>query len=286
MTLIHQYQGFHHTPELWGHTPQKGPFPSLVLNNAPSLTEAQQLAWKNEWSPRLVLGKRAEYFLQYTLRQQPHFKLLNHSQQIITEEKQTLGELDFLYQNTNTQQVYHLEQCFKFYCYLPDYKGMDQDRWWGPNLRDSLTQKLTKLKERQFPLLHHPVAQVALAQLGVDPNNTAQQISYKASLFLPYGTDFPADSTLNPACFRGHWLFWEDFLRHAPNKAQYCLPNKCNWANNPATGEAWLNREAVLTALEGWLARERAPLCWVRLPNGTFLRWFIVGWNTNYLESI
>ena len=276
--LLHQYQGFLATPDLWGHAPEQAPYALLPTTGHPlSMPDDQQLQhWQATLPPRLVLGKRAEHFLHHYLQGHPDYKVLSQGLQIMDEEKRTLGELDFLYQHQN--QVYHLEQCYKFYVYCPKAEGGYLDHWLGPNLRDSLVEKLDKLRRKQFPLLHHPQAWPYLQQLGLTPKNIAPQLSFKAALFIPYGTTFPEDASLNPTCWRGYWLDWDTFLRQAPPNAQYHLPDKRDWGNAPPTAAQWFSYVEILPQLEQWLQQDRAPLCWVRHSDGSYARWFVVGW--------
>lgn len=277
MSLPSQYQGFWQTPDLWGHASEQAPYPILIpeSEHIPALNSDTLSQWSEQLPKRLVLGKRAEHFLQHYLAQHPNIQLLQNSLQIITEEKQTLGELDFLYKNTATGQHYHLEQCFKFYV---DVGGGGLERWVGPNRRDSLVEKLEKLEKRQFPLLQHPQSQALLREQGLEANWFAPQLSYKAALFTPLEAPFPIDSPLNPACWKGHWLHWPQFLRQAPTHAHYYLPDKRDWGNAPATAPQWYDRSHILSQIEAWLDRDRSPLCWVRFPDATYARWFVVGW--------
>lgn len=280
--LLHQYQGFFQTHDLWAHAPQTAPIPLLLppTNRVLSPSYKQLQHWQKNCSPKLRIGRQVEYFLQYYLYQQPNIKQLQHSLQIITEEKKTLGELDFLYYETQKQQWYHLEQCFKFYLYDPTAGDHEYEHWIGAHRHDSLAQKLHKLLHHQFPLLYHPATQPYLTARNIS-TPIQPQLSYKAALFLPYGHTFPKDSTLNPACLRGYWLSWSTFLRQAPTAAQYYLPNKQHWAVSPAQITNWQTYTEVFPTLKQALEKGRAPLCWLRLANGHYVQWWLVPWATN-----
>ena len=97
-------------------------------------------------STRLGLG--FEYLMWFWLQDDMyhHFKLLGHSIQII-EEKQTLGELDFLLFNTQTQEIEHWEVALKFYLAEAD---LSLQHWYGLNRTDTLQRKLNHFTQKQF----------------------------------------------------------------------------------------------------------------------------------------
>jgi len=73
---------------------------------------------------------------------------------------------------TNTPNLWennkpiHLEIIYKFYLYDPSIGLTQLDHWIGPNRRDSLVKKLTKLKQKQLPLLYHPlITQLLISRL-------------------------------------------------------------------------------------------------------------------------
>lgn len=281
MQLLHQYLGFFQTPDLWAHAPQTAPTALLLppTNRVlPPSTEQLQY-WQKNLSPKLRIGRQAEFFLQHYLHQQPNIEQLHHSLQIITEEKETLGEFDFLYYDKQQQQWYHLEQCFKFYLYDPTAGDHEYEHWIGAHRRDNLAQKLYKVRHHQFPLLHHPTTQPYLVARNISAPQVQPQLSYKAALFLPYGRTFPKNSSLNPACLRGYWLNWSIFLRQAPPTAQYYLPYKRHWAVAPTQVINWQSYTEVLPILKQALEQGQAPLVWLKLANGHHTQWWLVPWD-------
>lgn len=276
--LLHQYHGFFRTQDLWAHAPSTAPTALLLPKQIPTPSIAQLQHWQTTLSPKLRIGRQAEHFLQYYLDQHPQIDSLYHSLQITTEEKQTLGEFDFLYYENQQQQWYHLEQCFKFYLYDVKAGNREYDQWIGAHRRDSLAQKLDKLLHHQFPLLHHPVAQSYLVDRNIPIDRVQPQLSYKAALFLPFGETFPSHNTLNPACLRGYWLDWATFLHQAPQHAHYYLPPKRHWAIAPELVNDWQSYEMILPVLEQALEAGQAPLCWLQRPDGQYAQWWLVPW--------
>lgn len=273
--LPQQYQAFLDLPDLFEHHPNP---PYLPFVTTPLPLNATIVAhWQATIPPRLVLGKRVEYFLHYYIQQQAHLEIRTHNLQII-REKQTIGELDFLYDNQQEEQGYHLEQVYKFYIYWPDEKRPNIERWIGPNNKDNLVQKLAKLRTRQFPLLHHPSTQALLLQKNITTTNRTPQLSFKAALFTPWEQPFPTESALNPACWRGHWLTWDSFLQQNWEGAQFFLPEKQDWGCTPTPELSWLDWEAAILAIKSWLERQKAPLCWIKTATGAYQQLFVLWW--------
>jgi hypothetical protein len=179
--------------------------------------------------------------------------------------------------NTEQQQIYHLEQVFKFYIYYPA-AGTDLAAWIGPNNKDHLVQKLEKLYQKQFPLLRAAATQALLQQKGIVTPNIQPQLSFKAALFTPWGAHFPTDNSVNSACWRGFWLAWAVFLQQNWKEHQFFIPSKQNWGTTPTQQTTWYSLSELLPVATSWLARKKAPLCWVKTPAGTFLELFLLWW--------
>lgn len=61
------------------------------------------------------------------------------------KQNKTLGEIDFLIQNQDTQELEHWEVAVKFYL-------LDQGLWYGPNRGDRLDLKLAHMLEHQLKM--------------------------------------------------------------------------------------------------------------------------------------
>ena len=104
------------------------------------------------------LGLRFENLLWFWLLDDDHhpYRLLGHSIQKIAGAI-TLGELDFVVLNQETQEVEHWEVALKYY--LGEGK-LDLAQWFGLNREDTLQRKLKHFTERQFQFTeanHHPI---------------------------------------------------------------------------------------------------------------------------------
>ena len=105
----------------------------------------------------LRLGHLAEKVVSELIRSSTNYEVLYENIQLI-ENKNTIGEIDFIVQNTVTSQLTHVEMAYKFYLLDPTISSETINNWIGPNRNDSLKEKLEKLKSKQFPLLYHQCA--------------------------------------------------------------------------------------------------------------------------------
>ena len=160
------------------------------------------------------LGLRFEAFITYWLMISPNYKLLSKNIQII-EEGLTLGEIDFIIEEVNSQKIIHLEVAVKFYLGTPPYK--DAYRWFGTNTKDQLGKKLDHLKQQQTQLSkkHKDHFQYEINE---------RHCLIKGRLFYPIGTNRPPDGlTVNH--LRGTWAYFKNYR----NSDDLIPINKIDW---------------------------------------------------------
>lgn len=94
------------------------------------------------------LGLRFEMLVWFWLLDDAyhHYTLLGHSMQKI-EGARTVGELDFLILNNQTQQIEHWEVALKYY--LAE-ANLSLPHWYGLNRSDTLKRKLNHFTQKQF----------------------------------------------------------------------------------------------------------------------------------------
>ncbi|MCH7295913.1 DUF1853 family protein [Acinetobacter higginsii] len=94
------------------------------------------------------LGLRFENLLWFWLLDDDYhpYQLLGHSIQKIAGAV-TLGELDFVVLNTQTNEIEHWEVALKYYL---GENELDLAQWYGLNREDTLHRKLKHFTERQF----------------------------------------------------------------------------------------------------------------------------------------
>lgn len=221
----------------------------------------------------LRLGHFAEKIVAEAIKASENYELLHENIQII-EDKRTIGELDFIIEEIETKQIIHLELGYKFYLYDPSISDESIHNWVGPNRNDALNYKLNKLKEKQFPLLYHPITKSLLKD--IDVKKVEQKLCLLASLYLPY--EF--DEILNPECkkaVKGYYLNLETFVQLNNSSKTYFIPPKTSWGINPKDNETWLDFETVLKDIKKSLSEKQSLLCWIK-QGDSYKEFFIVWW--------
>lgn len=150
------------------------------------------------------LGLRFEYLIWFWLLDDDYhpYTLLAHSLQII-EGKATLGELDFLIYNRDSQCIEHWEVALKYYLAEADACLV---HWYGLNRQDTLYKKLQHFAQQQFKF--EKVQQYQIKK---------RFAVMKGQLYLP--VDHPKEQIptwLNPTRRLGHWghhIYPEHYFR-------------------------------------------------------------------------
>ncbi len=263
-----QYEGFSKTPFLWH---GKGVFDLKQFSGSTKHTAP----FTYEITQKLRLGKLVERFVSFELSQDDSISILAENIQI-QHKKTTVGELDTLL--LKNDDPIHLEIVYKFYLYDAIVGNSEVEHWIGPNRRDSLIQKLSKLKKKQLPLLYTIPTKKYLDKLKLTTNEIKQQVYFKAQLFVPlkdFGNDF---KHINNECVYGFYVYPKELLQFS--NCKFHLPNKHNWLVNTHTNVNWLNFEDFQNKLQPFLNEENAPLCWLKKPNGTLFKFFVVWWDS------
>jgi hypothetical protein len=275
--FIYQYEGFAKGQDIRA-TQTKGIFTPFLTNSNTLPNETTLNHWKNTISPRLVLGKRVEHFMSSYLELHSPYKVLAQNIQIFNK-KTTIGELDFVIQHTDTQQIIHLEQVYKFYLYVPNATLYHDDPWIGPNYKDSFRLKMDKLTQKQFPLLYKEETKKALEDLQLDYSKIQQQLSFKAALFLPFNMITNSFKTVNNKSIEGLWMRLEDFENNTLFRdTQFFIPEKQDWGVHPKHNSTWFSYASILTQIQSSLAQKRAPLCWLKTTSKEYQKLFVVWW--------
>lgn len=123
----------------------------------------------------------------------------------LNDSSKTIGELDLIAYDHETEQWLHQELAIKFYLH-----DSEQDLWIGPNAIDRLDLKLQKF-EQQLSLSHHPQLSKHLPNL--DLSKLRSEVVLKGMLFHQ-DPDAPRPSrvALNPEHWRGRWQKLNVFL--------------------------------------------------------------------------
>lgn len=219
------------------------------------------------------LGHLAEKVVSELIRASNNYKILYENIQII-ENKNTIGEIDFIIEEIKTQNIIHLELAYKFYLLDPSLSPELINNWIGPNRNDSLKQKLDKLKTKQFPLLHHPSAERPFKNIEIE--KASQALCLLASLFIPYEFNGHLDSSYEKA-IKGYYLNFARFIDLDNAEKVYSIPPKKEWGMEPSENEVWADFAGIEKCIRKSMEEKQALLCWQKF-NGSFSAFFIVWW--------
>ncbi|WP_353142665.1 DUF1853 family protein [Acinetobacter pragensis] len=139
------------------------------------------------------LGLRFEMFIWFWLLDSSYhaYQLIGHSIQKI-DGARTLGELDFLLLNTESNEIEHWEVALKYYLAECDYS---LPFWYGLNRSDTLSRKLHHFTQKQF-------------QFADAMERTIQRrfCVLKGQLYLPsLSSSLTLPDWVNPSRRIGHW---------------------------------------------------------------------------------
>ncbi len=261
-----RYQGYLNTFPLWD------TLPLLGLKQI-QLDEFIKTVYKQVNDKKYRLGHLVEQFVFHDLEQRSDVSLLSKNVQI-KREKQTIGELDCILKKGN--EVIHLEIIYKFYLYDESVGYSELEHWIGPNRKDSFIEKITKLKNKQLPLLYKPETQILLDELNLKTSNIEQQVLFKAQLFVPYLLLKTPLRFVNNNCILGYYINFKDIDTIRTN--QFYIPQKLDWLSQPHIEVDWLNFDEAQQIILNFISQEKSPLCWIKSSDGTLQKLFIVWW--------
>ena len=219
------------------------------------------------------LGHLAERVVSEAIKSSVNYETLHENVQI-KDNNQTIGELDFIIRNLQNQSIVHVEIAYKFYLLDPSLPAENMNQWIGPNRRDSLAEKLNKLKTKQFPLLHHSLTKQALKPLH--SGDITQALCLLACLYVPLGYVYELTSELNKAV-RGYYVNKQAFTQRHQVDYHYYIPTKKEWGMNPTQHTTWYDYDHIKNELGTHLSEQRAPLIWQK--NGSyFCEYFVIWW--------
>jgi len=262
-----QYLGFLNTPLLWKSVPVLGMHQLRINTRKASIFEGN--ITKN-----LRLGKRIERFVSHQLEEYNAISVSAENIQI-QQNKLTLGELDCLLMVNNIPT--HLEVVYKFYLYDESVGTSEIDHWIGPNRNDSLIQKLTKLKDKQLPLLYAPETKPILDVLNINAESMQQRVYFKAQLFVPLSDKEVSFKLLNSDCLTGFYVRLDELKQFSDCK--FYIPTKVDWLMEIQTQIDWLTYELFFPKIEEHIAHKISSLCWVKTQKGKLLKCFVVWWS-------
>ena len=259
------FDGFLQTPCLWN------------LNHIYNLIQFEiklkSVAVNLEIDTKLRLGKYVERFVSYQLNQEKNIQILAENIQI-QQEKRTLGELDFII--LKNKNPIHLEVIYKFYLYDASVGETEIEHFIGPNRKDSLVEKLNKLKQHQLPLLYTNECENYIKTLNLDILKIEQHVYFKAQIFVPFSNQHIQFKKINSDCIAGYYITKEALNQFEDYK--FYIPTKKDWLIIPHTNVKWLDFHQFQLKSDEYLERQFSPMIWIKSPSGTINKAFLVWW--------
>lgn len=262
-----RYQGYKNTPLLWEGQAFEGLSQLEYSNNRTTIFNSG--SHKN-----LRLGKLVEQFVFFELNEFEEILILKENVQIQNENNRTIGEIDCLILFDNNP--YHIEIVYKFYLYDDSVGNSPLEHWIGPNRNDSLLKKLTKLKDKQLPLLYKPQTDALLQDLNLVKRKILQKVLFKAQLFIPHGGTFNT-TFLNNNCVVGFYIQFLEIEQFS--NCKFIILKKPDWLIKPNTHVSWLDFTDFKSRVSEFIKVQSSPLCWIKFPNGTLQKFFVVWWH-------
>ena len=139
---------------------------------------------------------------------------------------------------------------------------------------DTLHEKFTKLKEKQFPLLHHHTAKDALSDVTIP--EVKQALCFLASLFVPIDFEGSFEPSFEQS-IRGYYLNHQAFEARNHHGKSYYVPPKKEWGIEPSSRDRWLPFEKVSESLQQTIKERQSTLVWQQ-EGEEYTCFFVVWW--------
>jgi len=155
--------------------------------------------FENDIKP--VVGDYFEKLVALWLEQNPNIQHIKQHQ-VVFEEKRTVGEFDFLFEDKTLQKSFHWEVAVKYY--LQVYNNHKYE-FLGPNAKDSFAKKTAKMLGKQLLLSQNGNAKEILKEYSkpIYPVGIL-----KGMLFYPSSSDWKNPNNLPPEIPKNHLKGW------------------------------------------------------------------------------
>lgn len=176
--------------------------------------------------PQRRLGFSFERLYQVLLEDLLGWPILLKNQQIQSSGR-TIGELDFVVHNRADDRIEHHEIAIKFYLGVPEQPG--PTLWYGPNARDRLDLKTSRLLEQQSRRTQLPETLALLAESNIAGPLTPQ-IFMPGYLFYPDDPQAITPDYVPAEHLRGRWMYAHN--AKALDTSHWAVLNKPHWIGN------------------------------------------------------
>lgn len=268
--ILQQIQGFLKTPPLWKGTlfeVEQFNFPEdILLDFIPQpISESIRLGHQIEQLFVQLLAYSKKY----------NVVLSNHS---VKRHKITIGEIDYIIQNTEDQSLTHVELTYKFYLIDPTIPEPIHQLI-GPNRKDSFYEKLQKIKTKQFQLLHTEEAINELKNNTISVKDITSKACFKAQLFISYALRKLPILPFEKKCIVGYWFKFQDFKNSEFISQSYYLPTKQEWLIAPHLQVRWQSYSEILPEICKKHEQLHSPMVWMKNSQNKLTKIFIVWWS-------
>lgn len=173
----------------------------------------------------LPLGKRFERLLSFWFKHSKHWDLIWEGKQFV-DDKTTIGEIDFLVRELQSDELMHIEVACKFY--LSSENSSNWASWLGPNAKDCFADKMIKF-ERQLALSQHPLLRQELKAAGLE--NVEPKLFLKGFFFHHFSLLMKAKAPrLANTHYNAAWFcFAKEFDLLAHESALWYVLEKKHW---------------------------------------------------------
>jgi hypothetical protein len=199
--------------------------PPLFKLNAPFVTmeniPTRALVENEEYDGNPRLGFLYQYLCSKLLENSPRYELIAEEIQLNNQSGQTIGAVDLILKNRETNALEHWEVAIKFYL-------LHEGLWYGPNAHDKLHKKLDRMLNHQLKMSQRKEfhQQLSLTQIP------SEHLLIQGRLYVNPFSQEPIPSEclgfeLNPNQISGYWCYqrqWEQI-----GEPLYALP-KPLWA--------------------------------------------------------
>src|SRR5690606_35517997 len=220
------------------------------------------------------LGHQIEFIFKVLIDHSNFYQILIHNLSI-DRNKISLGEIDFVLQDTHNGTFTHVELTYKFYIITRHGKAIDQQLI-GPNKRDAFITEQDRIKQHQVPLSYRAESIRALLENQITVEKLKQQVCFKSQLFIPHAGMVTDLRPFNADCIAGSWNLYRDFDSDEFRSSTYYIPAKLEWLLTPHTMVHWKTYGEVYDEIADQLTRHYAPLIWVKNRSERIQKLFIL----------
>jgi uncharacterized protein len=267
--ILEQIQGFISTPKLWDGKllgVEQFEFPSINMHDFQPKPIPQNIR----------LGHQVEYIFHQLIAYSEQYEILLFNQPIKNENR-TLGEIDFILKDTKENALLHIELTYKFYL-IDDSKPNPIYQLIGPNKKDSFIEKINKIKNHQFKLLHKEETYNLLNNKLIDINKITSKVCFKGQLFIPFHKKKYSIEPFTKHSIYGFWITKIDFKSVYFLDFVYFIPTKKEWLVAPHNQVNWKNYDAIIIDISSLHSNFQSPMIWLKNSCNQIEKAFIVWW--------